>query len=329
MKIISSRVLLALAGFGALALIAALLALAWPGGNHLKAGKSFRYDISELKLVDPKLMIGKELTPIPAPVTNPHALAVDATNRIYVGGETEIAVLESDGRLVRKLPVDHPVTCLNVALDGSIYVGHRDRIVVLAQDGAFLAGWAPLGSNAVLTSLAVTEEELFAADAGQRLVWRFDRNGRLLGRIGVKDQARDLPGFIIPSPYFDLAVGPDGALWVVDPGRHRLIEFTPAGDPVSSWERSGMDIEGFSGCCNPSHIAIRADGSFVTSEKGLARIKIHTAAGALLGVLAAPGHFTEQTRGIDLAVDSDGRILALDSEKKQVLVFSMENSCKK
>jgi len=324
MKKFVPRWLFVLAGLGLLALVAALLALAWPSGDRSKSGTSFRYDIEDLKRVDPKWMIGRELASIPAPVHNPHALAVDGANRIYVGGETEIAVLEPDGRLIRKLPVERPVTCLAVDQDGAVYVGHADRIVVRAPDGAPRAEWTPLGSNAVLTSLAVAGSDVFAADAGQRLVWRFDRDGRLIGRIGAKDKTRDLPGFFIPSPYFDLAIGPGGALWVVDPGRHRFIEFSPDGDPMSSWERTGMDIEGFSGCCNPSHIAIRADGSFVTSEKGLVRIKVHAATGALLGVLAAPDRFAEDTRGIDLAVDGNGRILALDPNKAEVLVFTME-----
>jgi len=308
---------------GLLALVALLLALAWPRGDRTVLGKSFGYDIAELKRVDPKLMIGRELAPIPARVLHPRALAVDGANRIYAGGENEIAVLETDGRLIRRLPVQLPVTALAVDREGLIYVGHADRIGVLAPDGAPRAEWTPPGSNAVLTSLAAAGSDLFAADAGQRLVWRLNRaDGRLLGRIGARDKQRDLPGFLIPSPYFDLAIGPGGALWVVDPGRHRLTEFSPKGNPQSSWERSGMEIGGFSGCCNPAHIAIRADGSFVTSEKGLVRIKVHAATGALLGVLAAPDRFAADTRGIDLAVDGNGRILALDPDKAEILVFT-------
>jgi sugar lactone lactonase YvrE len=313
---------------GAVALVAlagTIVWIAWPRSRQVEVADSFRLDLAPLKQVDAALMMGRERASVPVPVTGPNALAVDSANRIYVGGDSAIVVLEPDGRLIRRLPVEQAVSCLAVGKEGELVVGYRDRIVVLAADGAVKTGWAPPGSNAVLTSVAVTGEDIFVADAGQRLVWRFGSDGRLLGRIGAKDPARDMPGFVIPSPYFDLAIGPGGALWVVDPGQHKLIHFSPDGDPLSSWQREGEDIEGFSGCCNPSHIAIRADGSFVTSEKGLVRIKIHAATGALVGVLATPAHFDSDTRGIDLAVDGNGRILALDPDKGVILVFETED----
>lgn len=306
------------------ALVAALIWAAWPRGTPAEMGDSFRYDIASLKRVDPALMIGRELAPIPVPVDSPSALAVDGSNRLYVGGASAIAVLDADGAPLHRWPVGEPVTCLAAGPEGELYVGHRGRIVVLGADGATRTAWDLPGSNAVLTSVGVAGADLFAADAGQRLVWRFARDGRLLGRIGARNKDRDFPGFVIPSPYFDLAIGPGGDLWVVDPGRHQLIRFSPAGEPMSSWARDGMDIGGFSGCCNPSHIALRADGSFVTSEKGLVRIKIHAPTGALIGVLAGPDRFSEETRGIDLAVDGRGRILALDPEKAVILVFELE-----
>lgn len=314
-----------LAGGGVLlAVVAALVWAAWPKDRPAELGESFRYDIASLKRVDPARLVGRERAPIPVPVDSPSALAVDGSNRLYVGGASEIAVLEPDGRLLRRWSVVSPVTCLAADAGGGLVVGHRSRIVVLAPDGSTRAAWDLPGSNAVLTAVAVAGEDVFAADAGQRLVWRFSRDGRLLGRIGDRNTERDFPGFVIPSPYFDLAIGPGGDLWVVDPGRHKLIQFSPAGEAMSSWQREGMDIEGFSGCCNPSHIAIRADGSFVTSEKGLVRIKIHAPTGALTGVLAGPDRFAEETRGIDLAVDGAGRILALDPVKAVILVFEAE-----
>ncbi len=312
---------------GAVALVAlavAIVWIAWPSSRQVEVADSFRLDLAPLKKVDPNRMMGRERAAIPAQVVGPHALAVDGANRIYVGGDSAIAVLEPDGRLIRRLPVEQAVSCLAVGKEGEIVVGYQDRIVVLTADGAVKTGWAPPGSNAVLTSVAVTGADVFVADAGQRLVWRFASDGGLLGRIGAKNPALDGSGFVVPSPYFDLAIGPGGALWVVDSGRHKLIQFSPDGDQISSWQREGEDIEGFSGCCNPSHIAIRADGSFVTSEKGLVRIKIHAVTGALVGVLATPDRFAADTRGIDLAVDGDGRILALDPDKGVILVFETE-----
>ncbi|NJO93063.1 MAG: hypothetical protein HC831_31980 [Chloroflexia bacterium] len=81
-------------------------------------------------------------------------------------------------------------------------------------------------------------------------------------------------------------------------------------------------MDGFSGCCNPSHAALLSDGSFVTAEKGLERVKIHNANGDLKCVVAKPNQFIEGTVGLDLAVDSKDRIFILDPEKKMIRIFA-------
>ena len=83
-----------------------------------------------------------------------------------------------------------------------------------------------------------------------------------------------------------------------------------------------MEIEGFAGCCNPSHFVILENGSFVTAEKGIARIKIYNRLGNLESVVAGPDQFIEGTVDLDLAVDSKQRIFAMDQKKKAVRIFS-------
>ena len=82
-----------------------------------------------------------------------------------------------------------------------------------------------------------------------------------------------------------------------------------------------MSIEGFSGCCNPVHVASLPDGSFVTSEKGLLRIKIHNQIGEFVTVVAMPDQFDKDTGDVDIAVNSKGQILVLDPKRKQVRIF--------
>ena len=77
------------------------------------------------------------------------------------------------------------------------------------------------GEKAVFSSLAVYKDNVFVADAGNRIVYRYDLKGQLINLVGVKDKDNNNPGFVIPSPYFDLAVTSDGLLRVVNPGKHR------------------------------------------------------------------------------------------------------------
>ena len=294
-----------------------------PDGQDGALGRSFRYDVSDLKRTDPKLMIGVEQPAIRSPVAGPHAIAVDEADHLYVGGDREVAELDEKGAVVMTFPVESEVRCLTVDKGGTVYVGHADHVAVYSARGKKQTEWPSLGTNAVLTSLATVGTNVFVADAGNRIVWRLNQQGAVINRIGGKSD--DFGGFIIPSPYFDLAIGPGNELWVVDPGRHALMCFSYEGQRQSQWARSGAGPEGFCGCCNPSHIAIRADGSFVTSEKGLVRVKIHAATGELIGVVAGPDQFADDEHGLDLAVDGTGRVLVLDPVRAQIRVFEVKS----
>jgi hypothetical protein len=68
------------------------------------------------------------------------------------------------------------------------------------------------------------------------------------------------------------------------------------------------------------------DDSFVTSEKGIARVKIYNRIGNLVSVVAAADLFIEGTVGLDLAVDSAQRIYVLDPMQKAVRIFAKKKT---
>ena len=67
--------------------------------------------------------------------------------------------------------------------------------------------------------------------------------------------------------------------------------------------------------------ALTPDGAFVTTEKGLPRLKRYTAAGEFDRVIAGPEAFSHKAVGLDVAVDSRGRVLVLDPGAGVVRVF--------
>ena len=85
-----------------------------------------------------------------------------------------------------------------------------------------------------------------------------------------------------------------------------------------------MMIDGFSGCCNPTHFTILPNGDIVTAEKGLIRVKLYSKDGILKGVVATPEQFSEGTTGLDLVVDSRGKIFINDPIRKQVRIFELK-----
>ena len=114
---------------------------------------------------------------------------------------------------------------------------------------------------------------VFVADAGNRRILIFNREGELQGEFEGKAESDDGHGFIVPSANFDLAVNSFGELWVVNPGRHALENYTDDGRLRGFWESRSFEIDGFLGCCNPARITTMADDAFVTCEKGMGRIQ--------------------------------------------------------
>lgn len=282
----------------------------------------FAYDIKSYKASGADLIHYSEVGRIPIELPMVSGIAVGPDDRIYVSGNDSVIVFNNDGPMRSSFHTNVPVHCLAINNNNDLYLGMGDHVEVYDQKGIKQASWESLGEEAIITSLAVAKTSVFVADAGNKIVWKFDKSGTRLQRIGDKNEAKDVPGFIIPSPYFDVAVDPDGFLWVANTGRHSLENYTVDGNFRTSWGEFGMEIQGFSGCCNPSHFALLEDGSFVTSEKGLARVKIYNRIGNLVSVVAPAEQFIEGTVGLDLAVDSAQKIYVLDPMQKLVRIFA-------
>jgi len=281
----------------------------------------FEYDIERFKESDASLVHFSEVGRIPLELPHVYGLAVGPEGNIYVSGDNAILIFNKEGIHQSSISVDEPVHCLAVENNRDVYLGMIDHVEVYDLEGTKKAEWESQGEEAIFTSIALSEDYVFVADAGNLIVWKFDKTGNRLQRIGEKDENKDIPGFIIPSPYFDVAVDPDGFLWAANTGRHSLENYTMNGGFRTSWGKLSMGMEGFCGCCNPTHFIFLEDGSFITSEKGIARVKVHNQLGEMVSVVAGPDQFVEGTVGLDLAVDSAQRIFVLDPKQKLVRIF--------
>jgi len=271
----------------------------------------FNYDISDFEHTDPALLLYNETGKFPTGLQQPKCLTV-AGDTILVGGDKALKTFDTTGKLLhtRDLPaLPHAVTTSGL-------VAYKDRF-----DGS-----ASFGDRAHLTSIAQVNDAIFIADAGNREVLRCDAAGKIVSRI---------KSFAVPSPYFDLLAGADGLLWVVNPGKHRIEAYNADGALELSWGGTGMNVESFCGCCNPVYFTRLPDGRFVTSEKGLNRIKIYSATGKFLGVVAGVEHLVKDLKsamqactncqigfGFPVACDAAGHVLALDLATRDVRIFT-------
>jgi hypothetical protein len=310
------------------------------GSRGNSVGRKFIDDITELARIDPNLILYEESSVrIGTGFAQSQAIAVDSDGRIYVAGDNAVRVFTPKGDPISRISLSQTALCVEPDDDGTIYLGTRDHVEVFDANGQRIATWEGLGDNAFLTAIAASGDNVFVADAGNRIVLRYDRSGKIVNKIGEKDSDRNVPGFMVPSPYFDLAVSKDGLLRVVNPGRLRIEAYTFEGDFEFSWGKSSVAVEGFCGCCNPADLALLPDGAFVTSEKGLARVKVYDSQGMFVGVVAGPeqllegaapyiAELPEQHRvgGFDVAVDPNGRVLILDRINNAVRFYTKKKA---
>ncbi len=279
----------------------------------------FEYNVDEFRNVDPELIHYKESKNFRIGFDEPAAIAY-YNGKIYVAGDNKLKIIDPSGNLLAELDLPGKTQAVEV-FDGKIYLAAENRIRVLDEEGNVQNEWEPLDENSQITSVAATESNVFVADAGQRRVLRYSEEGELMGEFDGKADEGVLHGFIIPSPCFDLDINDEGDLWVVNPGLHALENYTYEGNLRSHWKNTSMKPEGFSGCCNPSHFTFLSDGRYVTSEKGLVRIKTYKRSGEFEGVVAAPVKFAEEGQAPDVAADSLNNVYALDFDKKMIRVF--------
>ncbi len=333
---IDSRLIVAALVIAAI-VVGAVSILRFDATGRLGSGLSaeYTYDLAKLAAVDPSLILYTQIgAPRDTGFRQSRAIAVDVKGRVYVAGDRAVGVFSAAGNPERLIELSGEPRCLTISEDGKIYVGVGDHVEVLTPEGQPAASWNPLGEEAVLTSIAKHEDDVFVADAGHRVVLRYDTAGTLLGHIGEKNPDKDIPGFVIPSPHFDLAVSQDGLLRIANPGRNRIETYTRDGDLEFAWGERSVGIKGFCGCCNPVSFAILPDGGFVTAEKGLDRVKLYNSDGGFVGVVAGPAQLGKEGQlkvcntpeecrggGLDVAVAPNGRVYVLDVTNNVIRVF--------
>jgi len=265
--------------------------------------------------VAPGLLGYRQLLKIPVDLARPRGIASNQDGTIWVCGDRSLVRIDRTGAVKARLALDGEPTCVALGPGGAVIVGMVDHVDVVDPATGNADSWADLGSQAIVTSVACGPSGVYVADAGNRMVLRFDPRGKLLGRFGK--------GFVVPSPYFDVAVAADGTLWAANPGSQSVRHYAPDGRLLASWGKASADVDGFGGCCNPASIAILPCGAIVTGEKGLVRVKVYETDGSLTSVVAQQAEFPAGEVSVDIATRkaNGGEILVLVPLEKAVRVY--------
>jgi hypothetical protein len=280
----------------------------------------FELDITHLQHVDQEFISHKETRNFQLNADSVGAIALYG-NQLYVGYDKQVVLLTADGVITHQLSFDLTPRALAVLDNSYLVVGFINSMVITNLQLSEVVKTISFEPQSIITSVSAHNGIIAVADAANRQVLLLDGHLNRITSFEGKREEGNLHGFIIPSPCFDLAFNSEGELWVVNPGMHAIEQYDSNGKMKAFWDVSSFKIDGFSGCCNPAHIAIAPDGSFITSEKGIVRIKIHEPSGKFSSVVAAPALFVQDGRAPDVVVDSAMVVYALDYDKKIVRVF--------
>jgi streptogramin lyase len=120
----------------------------------------------------------------------------------------------------------------------------------------------------------------------------------------------------------DVALGPEGDLWVADYANNRLQHLNPAGEYVGQFGSQGSGAGKLS---NPASIAIDAESNIWVADKGNSRIQKFSPEGALLDGFGSLGSGNGQfNRPEGIAIDASGDIWVSDTYNYRIQKFSDE-----
>lgn len=285
--------------------------------------EGLQYDVATYRNLDNIETNFEEVAKLDPKLDSAQALAIAEDGRIFVAGDKEVAVFGKNDAEVARFPISGKPKCITITPDNELYIGFNEHVEVLSDDGTVNAVWDDIESGPYITSIAVEDDYVYVADAGNKVVLQYDLEGTLLREIGKKNEEEDIPGIEVPSPYLDLAINDEGNLWVVNPGLLGFERYRDDGSLVTSWYRASVtQLDGFSGCCNPTHMAFMNDGRMVTAEKGLVRVKIYDVTdGEYQELVAGSKLFPREQSLKDIAVDKQDRILLLDPRVNAIRIF--------
>jgi len=159
---------------------------------------------------------------------------------------------------------------------GNLYVaeyGGNDRIQKFGPDGKFLTAFGSFGTGEGQfqrpSGIVWLDGKLYAVDAFNSRVHVFKDSGDYEGLLGAADLGLHYP--------YDLSLGPDGRLYVVEYGAGRVTAMTTGGEVVGRYGRTGHGRGEFA---TPWGLAVDRSGRIWVADTGNSRIVEVVPAGA-------------------------------------------------
>ena len=211
-----------------------------------------------------------------------------------------------------------PETNENIMVDP-----YEEKTILLSADKTIgLEGTGEGEFNAPRGIAFAPDGSFYVADSRNHRIQHFDAEGKFINMWGEFGDATfdDLPGGIFNEPW-DLAIGPDGSVYVSDTWNHRIQKFEADGTPITRWGYYGQAEDGFA-FWGPRGIDVDTEGNVFVSDTGNKRIVKFDSDGNYITEFGTTGmgigEFDEQ---VGVAVDSDGIIYVTDTWNQRIQSF--------
>ena len=189
-----------------------------------------------------------------------------------------------NGRMKRPINV-------TIDADGTKYVTDtgRDQVLIFDRNERFVGAFGAEGQFKPVDT-AIAGERLYVVDIKHHQVQVLDkRSGRLLFRFGEPGSA---PGELFHPT--NIAIGPDGDIYVVETSNYRVQRFTAEGKPVRVYGEVGAEFGTFS---RPKGIAVDRAGRLYVGDSAFENVQIFDNSGKLLLYFGQPG---DRAEGLNL-----------------------------
>ena len=205
---------------------------------------------------------------------------------------------------------------------------YESKLVSQQPDGFIsMSGSAPGDLNTPRGIDIAPDGTIYVADSLNHRIQQFSPEGLLLNVWGNFANAleEDAPGGTFNEPW-DVAVSPDGSIFVADTFNHRIQKFNSTGRFIKMWGifAQGDTPESFWG---PRGITVDEDGNVFVTDTGNKRVVVFDTDLNYKTQFGSsgfePGQFDEP---VGITVNSSGQIIIADTWNRRVQIFEPDKT---